>query len=134
MAKPTTRKISKTKTKPVSIRTKTGSTESKGSKSVLKPGAKQKLDKNFSSFLNSLAKKGEKYSKIAKAEFSLMVLMEKRNKMYRDLGEQVYKILHHSKKPVRGDSRIKSLITEIEELEKKEASIKREVRAVQNKE
>lgn len=90
----------------------------------------KKKDFKVSEFLNSLAKKGEKYSKLAKSEFNLMVLLEKKKEKFYELGQLVYKLNKKKVKSLLSQKDIKTILTEVEQLGKEEEKLKREIKTI----
>ena len=76
----------------------------------------KKTDSKISKFISSVTKKGSKYSRLAKQEFNLMVLLEKKNGKFLDLGKLVYALSGKKDKKIDADRNFEQVIADEKEV------------------
>ena len=87
---------------------------------------KNDINSKISNFITNITKQSSKYSKLAKKEFNLMMLLEKKNHLIEELGLKVYKLAKQNKS--LKNSEVDKLINYIKKIETEEAKINRPVK------
>ncbi len=87
-----------------------------------------KLSKKISNFITNITKQSSKYSKLAKREFDLMMLLRKKTQKFEDLGHLVYTLVIKNVKGIEKSKQVEQIVSEIEKIEKEEARIKKNAR------
>ncbi len=86
------------------------------------------INKKISDFITNITKQSSKYSKLAKREFDLMMLLRKMDLKFEELGKAIYVLSKKNAKGVEKDKQVEQIVKEIGEIEKEETRIKRDAK------
>ena len=75
--------------------------------------------------ISNVKKQGSKYSKIARQEFNLMMLLEKKESKFMELGKCTYILAKKGAIRIEKDKNINQLINDIKKIENNEAKVKK---------
>ncbi|MDD5066176.1 MAG: hypothetical protein PHF84_03935 [bacterium] len=78
--------------------------------------------------LNKLLKYGNKYSHIAKVEIQLMILLSKKNHLFKELGELVYQRMKEGRNDYTGEKTFQETMESIRGFEAEEEVLKKSIK------
>ncbi len=87
--------------------------------------SKKEISSKISDFISNVTKQGSKYSKIARQEFNLMMLLEKKESKFMELGKCTYILAKKGTNRIEKDKSINQLINDIKKIENNEAKVKK---------